>query len=52
MLSKINFLQGYLRLVPRGLCWASGGGGGFYLGREPFTRIDANLRADLPTDNQ
>jgi stress response protein SCP2 len=40
----------FIGLVPRGLHWAPGGGGGFYLGKEPFTRIDYHQRADLPTD--
>eukprot|EP00929_Paragymnodinium_shiwhaense_P099702 TRINITY_DN6148_c0_g2_i1.p1 TRINITY_DN6148_c0_g2~~TRINITY_DN6148_c0_g2_i1.p1 ORF type:complete len:2715 (-),score=639.93 TRINITY_DN6148_c0_g2_i1:173-8317(-) len=40
----------FVGLVPRGLKWTSAGGGGFYLGTKPFTRVDPNLRADLPKD--
>lgn len=40
----------FIGLVPAGLTWHSGGGGGFYLRGQAFTRVDANLRADIPKD--
>ncbi|CAK0867875.1 unnamed protein product [Prorocentrum cordatum] len=40
----------FVGLVPRGLKFTTAGGGGFYLGKQPFSMVDPNLRADLPRD--
>eukprot|EP00929_Paragymnodinium_shiwhaense_P104862 TRINITY_DN69654_c0_g1_i1.p1 TRINITY_DN69654_c0_g1~~TRINITY_DN69654_c0_g1_i1.p1 ORF type:complete len:2668 (+),score=694.91 TRINITY_DN69654_c0_g1_i1:170-8173(+) len=40
----------FVGLVPRGLRWTSAGGGGFYLGTQPVTKVDPNMRADLPKE--
>ncbi|CAE8609649.1 unnamed protein product [Polarella glacialis] len=42
----------FVALVPRGLRWTGAGGGGFYLGTQPFNCIDPGLRADLPTERE
>lgn len=40
----------FIGLVPRGLRWTGAGGGGFYLGKDPFSSVDPTLRTDLPKD--
>jgi len=40
----------FIGLVPAGLTWFSGGGGGFYLRGQAFSKVDTNLSADLPRD--
>jgi hypothetical protein len=44
-------LTPFIGLVPRGLCWSAGGGGGFYYKGKPFTRVDATLRADIQMES-
>jgi hypothetical protein len=40
----------FIGLVPCGLHWNGGGGGGFYHGTQAFATVDPNLRGDLPRD--